>query len=98
MTNDNIVLSWIKAKVFADIQPMIMPYTIAYEAWRMLQVNISSIDKNHVQALQDEMGTLKKISSLTMKEYMLKFMSFKNSLIVASYTMSNEKVIEYINS
>lgn len=63
----------------------------------MLEVDISPVDKNHVQALRDEMSSLKKVSiTLPMKEYFLKFKALKHSLVATEYGMSDERVIEYM--
>jgi len=94
--NDGIVLSWIKATVSQEIQPLLILCTTAYEAWHTLEVDVSPIDKNQIQRLRDEMSSLKKTSDLPMKEYILKFKGLKHSLAAAGYKMGDDRVIEYV--
>lgn len=96
MKKDGIVLSWIKATVSKEIQPLLIPCTTVFEAWKVLEEDISPIDENSIQTLRNEMNSLKKTSDLTMKEYFLKFKALRNSLAAAGYNMTDDRVQEYV--
>lgn len=91
ITNDAIVLSRIKATVSASIQLLIIPYTTAYEAWRILEEVVSPIDTNHIHVLTNQMASLKKTSTISMKDYILKFKALKNSLGAIGYNMTDNR-------
>lgn len=71
--NNEIVFSWIKATISSTILPMVIGCKSAYKAWTLLEKEYSPIGKSQIQALREQLRSVRKTSKVSMFDYLLQF-------------------------